>query len=115
MDENIEWGDCFHLAKKAIKQSVEEHQRLVSKRNNLFVDHVPRLVDLAAERLGNLSAEDSDSLECIPPVILGSYIWKWHKVSYTAFRRGLLCLSSDPDFKNGDPISVGSTNNIDEW
>ncbi|KAF8217718.1 hypothetical protein K438DRAFT_2006765 [Mycena galopus ATCC 62051] len=104
-----DWGDCFNAAKDAIEKFVHEHARLVSKRNSQFLDYVPRLVDLAAERLGNSFGEDSNSLDDIPPVVLGSYIWKWYdKIPYATFRRGLLCLSSDPK-KNGEP------NDIDEW
>jgi hypothetical protein len=102
-------GECFRLAKEAIEKSLKDHQELVSRRNNPLVGHVPRLVDLAAERLGSLSAKDSDSLDDIPPVILGLHIWKWHKVSYAAFRRGLQSLLSDPDFTKREP------GDLDEW
>ncbi|KAJ7322957.1 hypothetical protein DFH08DRAFT_941686 [Mycena albidolilacea] len=105
----VSWGNSFHLAKEAIEKSVNEHQQ---KQNSRIVNHVPRLVDLAAERLGNLSAENSNSLDDIPPVILGLHIWKWHKVSYPAFRRGLQSLFSDPDLKDGEP---GPSKDIDEW
>jgi hypothetical protein len=100
-----DFSDCFHLAKEAIEKSLKGNQELVSRRSNLLMDHVPRLVDLAAERLGSLG---SDSLDDIPPVILGLNIWKWHKVSYAAFRRGLQSLSSDPEFTK-------EPGDLDEW
>ncbi|KAJ7322950.1 hypothetical protein DFH08DRAFT_354212 [Mycena albidolilacea] len=106
----VSWGNSFHLAKEAIEKSVNEHQQ---KQNSRIVNHVPRLVDLAAERLGNLSAENSNSLDDIPPVILGLHIWKWHKVSYPAFRCGLQSLFSDPDLKDGE--GPGPSKDIDEW
>ncbi|KAJ7669352.1 hypothetical protein DFH06DRAFT_1321374 [Mycena polygramma] len=109
-----QWGNCFQLAKEAIEKHVDEHQRFVSKRNNPLADHVPRLVDFTAQRLANFSLEDSYSLDDVPPIILGSYIWKWHKIAYPAFRRGLSRLSFDPGFVNQEwRADLG--NDIDEW
>ncbi|KAJ6572087.1 hypothetical protein B0H19DRAFT_1372979 [Mycena capillaripes] len=109
-----EWGNCFQLAKESIEKHVDEHKRLLSRRNNPLADHVPRLVDLAAQRLADFSIEDADSLDGIPAVILDSYIWKWHKIGYPAFRRALLRLLSDPDVEM--PMSTSSlTKDIDEW
>ncbi|KAF7334310.1 hypothetical protein MSAN_02392700 [Mycena sanguinolenta] len=105
-----DWGDCSRVAKAAIEKNVDEHKLLIAKREKQFLDHVPRLVDLAAERLGKLSTGSLDSLDDVPAVIFESYIWKWHNIPYAAFRRGLPGFSADP----GAPILTGA-GDIDEW
>ncbi|KAJ7669362.1 hypothetical protein DFH06DRAFT_1180734 [Mycena polygramma] len=107
------WGKCFQLAKAAIEKHVDEHHRFVSSQNNPFADHVPSLVDLAAQRLADFSFEDSDSLNDIPPIILDSYIWKWHKIAYPAFRRGVLRLSCASDLDQEQ--TANSIKDVDEW
>ncbi|KAJ7809075.1 hypothetical protein B0H14DRAFT_2867864 [Mycena olivaceomarginata] len=77
------FSDCFHLAKEAIEKSLKGNQELVSRRNNP-----------SGIMLGSLG---SDSLDDIPPVILGLNIWKWHK-----------SLSSDPEFTK-------EPGDLDEW
>ncbi|KAJ7718695.1 hypothetical protein DFH07DRAFT_973202 [Mycena maculata] len=72
-------------------------------------DHVPSLVDLAAERLGNLSLDDEETMDAIPSVILASYMWGWHKIAYPAMRRALQRLP------NPESAPEGSSNSIDEW
>ncbi|KAJ6469457.1 hypothetical protein C8R45DRAFT_1167129 [Mycena sanguinolenta] len=98
-----DWSDCSRVAKAAIEKNVDEHKLLIAKRKGQLLDHVPSLVDLAAERLGKLSTSFDD----VPAVIFESYIYN---IPYAAFRRGLLGLSADP----GAPISAGA-GDIDQW
>ncbi|KAJ7034702.1 hypothetical protein C8F04DRAFT_1100699 [Mycena alexandri] len=102
-----QWSNCFALAKAAIEKHVEAHKQYLSDLESVPpTNHVPRLVDLAAQRLAAFSMQQ-DSLDDIPSVILGMYLWKWHNIAYSAFRRGLLRV---PESTSGDPIE-----SIDEW
>lgn len=102
-----QWSNCFALAKAAIEKHVEAHKQYLSDLESVpLTNHVPRLVDLAAQRLAAFSMQQ-DSLDDIPSVILGMYLWKWHNIAYSAFRRGLVRV---PESTSGDPIE-----SIDEW
>ncbi|KAJ7154669.1 hypothetical protein C8R46DRAFT_1118026, partial [Mycena filopes] len=99
-----EWGLTLTLAVETIKKRIAAHLKQPPS-----LDHVPRLVDLAAQRLSII--EDSDSFEDIPLVVLGFHIWQWDKIAYPAFRRALQRLSCNPDSeKDESPV-----NSIDEW
>ncbi|KAJ7753732.1 hypothetical protein B0H16DRAFT_1886800 [Mycena metata] len=104
----VKWGKCSTLAKETIEKHVAAHKQYVSAPS--MVDHVPSLVDLAAQRLAHFSEskEESDSFEDIPLVVLEFHIWKWDQISFIAFRRALLRLTSDPDIE-----SPGKS--VDEW
>ncbi|KAJ7089221.1 hypothetical protein B0H15DRAFT_840002 [Mycena belliarum] len=106
------WGDSSRLAKEVIAKYVDAHEKDLSARGKL--DQFPNLVDLAAERLATLSFEhNSDSLDDIPLIVLGTYIWRWNTIAYPAMCRVVSRLSSDPEFV-GD-LTEGCTQNIDEW
>ncbi|KAJ7138503.1 hypothetical protein C8R43DRAFT_1019340 [Mycena crocata] len=100
-----DWKDSFQLAKDTIENRVDAHQRYLSA-SGPNQNHVPNLVDLAAERL---SLEDSESLDNIPLVILAANISKWQRIPYPAMSRALLRISCEGESME-DPIK-----SIDEW
>ncbi|KAJ7186758.1 hypothetical protein C8R46DRAFT_1184623 [Mycena filopes] len=106
------WSDCCTLAKAAIEKHVDAHKQYLSEaQTGPRFNHVPRLVDLVAKRLANVSFQP-DSLDEIPSVVLGNYLWKWHEIGYSAFRRGLQRLPQSTQVDSGDSEQIHS---IDEW
>ncbi|KAJ7735102.1 hypothetical protein DFH07DRAFT_893615 [Mycena maculata] len=101
------WKKSAQLAKESIEKHFDAHEQYLSARGG-DRNHVPSLVDLVAERLGNLSLDDEDTMDDIPPVILASYIWGWHKIAYPAMRRALQRLPTES-------TAEGSSKTIDEW
>ncbi|KAJ7484393.1 hypothetical protein FB451DRAFT_1392948 [Mycena latifolia] len=102
------WGQSSRLARAVIEKHVGVHQLYLSVRDN--TDQVPTLVDLAAERLANSSSQIAESLDDVPPIILSLYIWRWHRIPYSALCRALLRLSSE-----GAVPETSEGNNVDEW
>ncbi|KAJ7512442.1 hypothetical protein B0H11DRAFT_1951216 [Mycena galericulata] len=98
------WGNSFTVARESVENHIEAHDQYLAARGDR--ERVPPLVDLTAERLTHLALDDVDG---IPPVMLESYLWRWHKIPYSAMRRAVLTLSSKglaPDALEGSPKSV---------
>ncbi|KAJ7794658.1 hypothetical protein B0H14DRAFT_3888663, partial [Mycena olivaceomarginata] len=104
----VSWGNSFHLAKEAIEKSVNEHQQ---KQNSRIVNHVPRLVDLAAERLGEPLGGEFELTGRYSTRHIGATHLEVAQSFLSRISSWIAKSLSDPDSKDVEP---GSTKDIDE-
>ncbi|KAJ6605404.1 hypothetical protein DFH09DRAFT_1067677 [Mycena vulgaris] len=83
-------GDSSALARRTIEYQLASYAKYMSSPPR-DLDHLPRLVDLAARML----PDAADALDDVPDIILSRHIWNWHAISYPNFRRALVKISSD--------------------
>ncbi|KAF7375429.1 hypothetical protein MSAN_00430700 [Mycena sanguinolenta] len=113
----VRWGDSSLRAREHVERHIEAHETQCSENLGGIAKGVPRLIDLVGDRLAMENPETIyATLAEIPPVVLLSNMWRWHRIPYTVLRDILLRLFYD-SAKEGaewDPEG-GIQNNIDEW